>query len=138
VSPPEPREYLNAEQLAAVTPWSRKAIERLVARGVLVRGVHYFQPQGPRTPLIFKWSEIVLFIEGGGGARLPAAATGGRLDVEATTAALERLLVSKPCGPTPASVPYPRPARPSRARRGFLTRRGIAGGSNVSGCSSAP
>ena len=51
-----PREYLNAEQLAAETPWSKKAISHMVAKGVLVRGVHYFQPQGTRTQLIFRRS----------------------------------------------------------------------------------
>jgi hypothetical protein len=109
-----PREYMNADQLAAVTPWSRKAIEHLVAKGLLVRGRDYFQPQGPRTPLIFKWSAIVQFIEGGGDAAPPAP--GGRLDVEAATAALERLLARKPRGPAPAAPPQPRIAHPVRAR----------------------
>jgi hypothetical protein len=107
---------MNAEQLAAVTPWSRKAIERLVARGVLVRGVHYFQPQGPRTPLIFKWTEIVKFIEGGDTP--PPADTGGQVDVEATTAALERLLVREPCGPAPVALPHPGASRALRPRHG--------------------
>jgi hypothetical protein len=84
------REYLNAEQLATVTPWSRKAIARMVEKGVLVRGVHYFQPQGPRTALIFKWSAIVAFIEGNADGRVSEQRG---LDVEATTTALERLLV---------------------------------------------
>jgi hypothetical protein len=109
---------MNAEQLTAVTPWSRKAIEHLVERGVLVRGVHYFQPQGPRTPLIFKWSAIVTFIEGAGDAAHSTATPGGNLDVEAATAALERLLVREPCGPAPASLPQPRLARAVRARHG--------------------
>jgi hypothetical protein len=86
-----PRPYLNPEQLAAVTPWSRKAIAHMVEKGVLVRSVHYFQPHGPRTQLIFKWSAIVQFIEGRADSR--ASDDKGHLDVEATTAALERLLV---------------------------------------------
>jgi hypothetical protein len=110
---------MNAEQLATVTPWSRKAIERLVARGVLVRGVHYFQPQGPRTPLIFKWSAIVMFIEGRGDVARPAAGLGREhLDVDATTAALERLLVREPRGPAPAALPHPGAGRASRPRHG--------------------
>jgi hypothetical protein len=112
------REYLNAEQLAGVTPWSKKAIGHMVEKGVLVRGVHYFQPQGPRTPLIFKWSEIVRFIEDGGGARLPTAPTRGCLNVEATTTALERLLVREPCGQAPVGVQGARAGGSSRPRHG--------------------
>jgi hypothetical protein len=99
------REYLNVEQLAAVTPWSRKAIAHMVEKGVLVRGVHYFQPQGPGTRLVFKWSAIVTFIEG---SAAPRAADGGGPDVEARTAALERLLVREPCGAAAAALPASR------------------------------
>jgi hypothetical protein len=109
------REYLNAAQLAAVTPWSRKAIDHLVANGLLIRGVHYFQPQGPRHALIFKWSAIVEFIEGRAAESMRADAPGGR-DVEATAAALERLLVREPCGPPPAALPHRGVPGTSRAR----------------------
>jgi hypothetical protein len=105
-----PREYLNAEQLAAVTPWSKKAIAHMVEKGVLVRGVHYFQPQGPGTRLLFKWSAIVAFIEG----TAPGVAEDGGPDVDATAAALERLLVRESRGSAPAALPDSRPgaARP--------------------------
>ena len=92
------REYLDAAQLAARAPWSVEAIRRMVSRGVLRRGVHYFQPLGPRTQLIFKWSAIVTLIEGIPSAAAPvrhlAAPAGekGRPDVQAATAALQRLL----------------------------------------------
>jgi hypothetical protein len=86
-----PREYLDAAQLAARAPWSVEAIRRMVSRGVLRRGVHYFQPLGPRTQLIFKWSAIVALIEGGPVVAVPAGER-GRPDVEAATAALHRLL----------------------------------------------
>jgi hypothetical protein len=59
-----PRPYLSAEQLAALTPWTLDAIEKLIKRGVLVRGVHYFQPLGRRTKLIFKWEAVTALIEG--------------------------------------------------------------------------
>jgi hypothetical protein len=36
----------------------------MVRRGVLQRSVHYFQPFGRRTQLVFKWSAIVALIEG--------------------------------------------------------------------------
>jgi hypothetical protein len=57
------REYLSSEQLAEVTPWNVSAIEKMVSRGVLKRDVHYFQPFGRRTQLVFKWSTIVDLIE---------------------------------------------------------------------------
>jgi hypothetical protein len=59
------REYVSAEQLAALTPWSIDAIERMVRRGELTIGEHYFQPKGPRTQRVFKWSAIVAWIEKG-------------------------------------------------------------------------
>jgi hypothetical protein len=58
------RPYLSAEQLCALTPWTPDALEKLVRRGVLKRGVHYFQPFGRRGRLFFKWSAIVALIEG--------------------------------------------------------------------------
>jgi hypothetical protein len=69
----EGRAYLSAEQLAAVTPWSVDAIEQMVRRGVFVRGIHYFQPQGPRSHRLFKWAAIAAWIEGEGA---PPAARG--------------------------------------------------------------
>jgi len=92
------REYLDGAQLAARTPWSVEAIRRMVSRGVLRRGVHYFQPLGPRTQLIFKWSAIVTLIEGIPSAAAPVTNLAGppgekgRPDVQAATAALQRLL----------------------------------------------
>ena len=63
---PDPlvREYLSAEQLAEATPWTASAIEKMVRRGALKQGVHYFQPFGHRTQLLFEWSAIVELIEG--------------------------------------------------------------------------
>jgi hypothetical protein len=92
------REYLDAAELAARTPWSVEAIRRMVGRGVLRRGVHYFQPLGPRTQLIFKWSAIVALIEGVPAAAAPVTSPAahaderGHPDVQAATAALQRLL----------------------------------------------
>jgi hypothetical protein len=89
------REYLNAEQLAAITPWSEQAIHRMVSRGVLRQGVHFFQPFGTRSQLVFKWRAIVNLIEGSNGAAPPRAEPPrekGGLDVEAATAALQRML----------------------------------------------
>jgi hypothetical protein len=59
-----PKPYMYGEELAEVTPWSVDAIEKMVARGVLRRGVHWFQPGGRR---VFKWKAIVELIEGGEG-----------------------------------------------------------------------
>jgi hypothetical protein len=55
--------YLSAEQLAQQTPWSVDAIEKMIQRGQLRRSVHWFQPKGPGTQRIFKWSAIAAWIE---------------------------------------------------------------------------
>lgn len=89
------REYLNTQQLVAVGPWSMDAIEKMIRRGILQREVHYFQPFGARTQLIFKWSAIVMLIEGRNNLVTRSVAPASRgtvLDVEATTANLHRLL----------------------------------------------
>jgi len=97
------RPYLSVEQLAAVTPWSVNAIRKMLARGVMQLGVHYFRPLGRRRELVFKWDAIVELIEGGpircsaatmvenGEGSLPAKAHKG-IDVEQATASFERLL----------------------------------------------
>jgi hypothetical protein len=96
-NPSPVREYLSAEQLSEVTPWSLSAIDKMVSRGVLKRDVHYFQPFGRRTQLVFKWSAIVALIEG---HHTESDRTygehvvdrGGKLDVEKAKAGLGRLL----------------------------------------------
>ena len=89
--------YLSTEQLAALTPWSVEAIRRMVTRGVLRRGEHYFQPLGARTQLLFKWPAIVALIERPEpGAVGPVDVPSRRiLDVEVATAALTRELRSR-------------------------------------------
>jgi len=93
------RPYMSATQLAAVTPWTVNAIRKMVARRLLKRGVHYFQPLGRRREVVFKWSAIVGMIEqqpgvmeeADSGATLrPRRAVG--MDVEQATASFERLL----------------------------------------------
>jgi hypothetical protein len=97
-----PRPYVSGEQLAELTPWSSNAIEKMIVRGVLVRGVHFFQLGGRRSRLIFKWDAIVALIEGrrvrtkptdvvesGGGSEAGAKQV---LNVEAATTELQRLL----------------------------------------------
>lgn len=93
------REYLYAEHLAQRTPWTLDAIEQLVQRRILRRGVHYFQLAGPRGRRMFKWSAIVELIEGQqegavkAQAQCPARRRGARRDdVEAAAAAVQRML----------------------------------------------
>ena len=90
------REYLSIEQLVEAGPWSVDAIEKMIKRGIFRRGVHYFQPFGHRTRLIFKWTAIVTLIEGRGtvvaDSGVAPTARGEALDVEAATAGLHRLL----------------------------------------------
>jgi hypothetical protein len=94
---------MSATQLADVTPWTVNAIRKMVARGVLKLGVHYFQPLGRRRELVFKWSAIVAMIEQQPHAveelesetpRRHRASAG--IDVEQATANFERLLGSEP------------------------------------------
>ena len=90
------REYLSIEQLAEAGPWSVDAIEKMIKRGIFQRDVHYFQPFGPRTRLIFKWKAIVTLIEEKGtvvdDSLVAPVAKGEVLDVETATADLHRLL----------------------------------------------
>lgn len=91
------REYLNAAQLAELTPWSPDAIQKKVRRGEFVRGVHYFQPGGPRGQLLFKWSAIVALIEAQDApvASAPLVPAGAEVhDVEEAASRLRRLLRS--------------------------------------------
>jgi hypothetical protein len=94
---------LSAEQLAAVTPWTPDAIDKMVSRGVLVMGVHFFQPFGRRSQRIFKWAVIQQLIEGGVAPAVPQRVIQGtpvrapvqkvlRIDVEKATTDLQRLL----------------------------------------------
>ena len=57
--------YLSLNELATLVPWTRHGIRRFMARGLLVEGVHWFRPAGPRTHYVFKWNAIQEFIEGG-------------------------------------------------------------------------
>jgi hypothetical protein len=86
-----PRAYLTAEQLAALTPWSLAAINAMVRRGQLVRGVHWFQPAGHRGLRIFKWEAITAYIEGGSAeAAAPAPLT--EEEADRVTRAVSQLL----------------------------------------------
>src|SRR5438552_9720855 len=89
------REYLSTAQLAEVTPWSVEAIEKMMKRGTLKRDVHYFQPFGRRTQLVFKWTAIVGLIEGhsdDAGGQPVVTEKGKVFDVEKAMEGLGRLL----------------------------------------------
>jgi hypothetical protein len=63
--PPAARPYLSAAQLAELTPWTEDAIEKMVNRGVLRKGVHYYQLDGGRnTYRLYNWAAIAALIEG--------------------------------------------------------------------------
>ncbi|MFI5366714.1 MAG: hypothetical protein ACHQ4J_13945 [Candidatus Binatia bacterium] len=97
-----PKPYISAEELAQRTPWTLDAIEKMIRRGVLVRGRHYFQPTGQRGRLIFKWATIVALIEeraiqSGSESMIEAGLSKAQktkqvLDVEKATTDLQRLL----------------------------------------------
>lgn len=98
------REYLSVEQLTELTPWSAEAIKAMVRRRLFVHGVHYFQPSGPGTRLVFKWSAIVAFVEGNAnsegqkspviekGSAVVSLANGRVIDVEEATERAHRML----------------------------------------------
>lgn len=89
------REYLYADQVAALTPWSEEALDRLIQRGTLRAGVHFFQPTGHRGRRIFKWSAIVGLIEGYDQEAVPVVRTKMStkgFDVEKAEERLRRLL----------------------------------------------
>lgn len=97
-----PKPYISAEELTQRTPWTLDAIEKMIRRGLLVRGRHYFQPTGQRGRLIFKWVAIVALIEeraiqSGSESMIEAGPSKAKttkqvLDVEKATADLQRLL----------------------------------------------
>ena len=105
IAPATVRPYLSAEQLCELTPWTLDALQKLIHRGALKLGVHYFQPQGKRTRLVFKWSAIVAHLEGlpvhseaepvidaPQAPTLKAVPTRRTIDVEKATTDLQRLL----------------------------------------------
>jgi len=53
--------YLSILELSQVTPWTELAIRTMMSRGILKRGVHYFDVGRRR---FFKWVAVVAFIEG--------------------------------------------------------------------------
>jgi hypothetical protein len=90
---------MYAEDLVRWVPWSVDAIEHMRARGAFVAGVHYFQPGGPRTRVLYKWDAIVALIEQGTRPKKRAASVRPtcrprveRLDVDEATAKLRSLL----------------------------------------------
>jgi hypothetical protein len=72
------RVYLSAEQLSELTPWSVQALNAMRKRGTLRLGVHYFQPAGRGSQVLYKWEAMRAFIE----AR--DAHHAGRVDPEAS------------------------------------------------------
>ena len=96
-STPGIREYLHADELAARTPWSVEAINRMVSRRILRPGVHYFQPFGRGSQRLYKWSSIVALIERPGSITTTAACSPKHrvLDIEAATATLQGQLAAR-------------------------------------------
>lgn len=57
-------EFLTAEQLAEVSPWTEGAIDRMRSRGRFKKGVHWFQFGGPRSQILYHWPAIKRLITG--------------------------------------------------------------------------
>jgi hypothetical protein len=56
------KDYLSIKELCKLIPYEEQTIRNLMTQGKLVQGTHYFKPNGR---LIFKWTAIVNWIEGG-------------------------------------------------------------------------
>jgi hypothetical protein len=55
------KEYLSLKELCTRIPYDEQTIRNLITQGKLLKGTHYFKPNGR---LIFKWTAIVTWIEG--------------------------------------------------------------------------
>lgn len=86
------RPYLSLEELSQRTPWSPEAIRRMLQRGTLRKGVHYFQPAGHRGRIVFKWDAIVKFIEGEQRRESIVRSKHSEIDVGEVESKLQRLL----------------------------------------------
>jgi hypothetical protein len=56
--------YVSVRELVDLTPWSEQAIRTMIRRGTFKLDVHYFQPFGRRSRVIFKWPKVLELIEG--------------------------------------------------------------------------
>ncbi len=57
-------EYLDLNQLRQRIPYSKTVIEELIAKGVLLDGVHFRRPTGSGGKRIFFWSAIEKWLRG--------------------------------------------------------------------------
>lgn len=56
-------EYLSMDEVCRLTGLAKQSIYNLISKKVLEEGKHFFKPTGGK--LLFKWSEIVGWIEKG-------------------------------------------------------------------------
>jgi hypothetical protein len=59
-----PEEYLDIQQLAERIPFSVRSIETAIQEGYLVKGVHFYQPMGPKGKRVFFMSAIEKWLKG--------------------------------------------------------------------------
>ena len=57
-------EYLDFKTLVTRVPYCRKTIERMMARKVLLEGVHYRRPTGEHGKVLFFWSAVEACLKG--------------------------------------------------------------------------
>ncbi len=57
-------EYLDLNQLMRRIPFGKTVIEELIAKGVLIEGVHFRRPTGRGGKRIFFWSAIEKWLKG--------------------------------------------------------------------------
>lgn len=51
-------EYFDLKSLTKRIPFSRSAIEELIADGQLIEGIHFRRPTGPSGKRVFFWTRI--------------------------------------------------------------------------------
>ena len=66
-------EYLTVDELAARIKYSRQSLYNLIHRGTLVLGKHFLKPTPKK--ILFKWSEIHLWMGDDGKASEESVAT---------------------------------------------------------------
>lgn len=59
-----PEEYLDLKTLTKRIPFSRSAIEELIAAGQLIEGIHFRRPTGPSGKRVFFWTRIEAWVRG--------------------------------------------------------------------------
>lgn len=59
-----PKALMYVEELAACSPWTASAIHTMIDDGVFQKGVHFHQPHGSGSRIIFEWERVYEYVTG--------------------------------------------------------------------------